>query len=182
MKDALYFLTQTIGNLVVLIFILRFWLPIFRVDFRNPISQSVLKFTSPIVNKARRFIPSFGQIDTSVILVTFSIQSLLIFMLLTISQNTVDFSLVLIAAIFELALSSANLFFLVIIINVLFSWIAPYTYSPFKSLVENIADSILSPYRKMFGSIGGLDLSPLFAIIAIQTIMIFLKSSTPLNV
>ena len=80
MKDALYFLTQTIGNLVVLIFILRFWLPIFRVDFRNPISQSVLKFTSPIVNKARRFIPSFGQIDTSVILVTFSIQSLLIFM------------------------------------------------------------------------------------------------------
>ena len=169
MKNALYFLIQTLGNLIILLHILRFWLPLFGADFRNPISQSILKFTSPLINRSRRFIPSFRQFDSATLILAY------------LSGLNLTSSTILITAVFELLLSSANIFFLAIIASVLFSWIAPYSYSPFKGLIDNIAESLLRPYRRMFSPIGGLDLSPLFAIIAIQTVMIFLKSSAPIS-
>jgi uncharacterized protein YggT (Ycf19 family) len=47
-------------------------------------------------------------------------------------------------------------------------------------LSENIAEPILRPYRKFFQPMGGMDLSPIFAIIAIQAIIIFLRNTSPL--
>ena len=181
MKNALYFLIQTLGNLIILLHILRFWLPLFGADFRNPISQSILKFTSPLINRSRRFIPSFRQFDSATFIVTLALQCGLILILASLSGITLTSSTILATAIFELLLSSANIFFLAIIVSVLFSWIAPYSYSPFKGIIDNIAESLLRPYRKIFSPIGGIDLSPLLAIIAIQTVMIFLKSSAPIS-
>ncbi len=182
MAAALYFLCEALGNLVLLFFILRFWLPLFRADFRNPISQTILRFTSPLINQARRFTPSIGKLDTATILITYTLQYLLILVLTLISQKDVSNTLILITAFFEIALASADLFFFAIIINVLLSWLAPFSHSPLKSLVENITEPLLRPYRKMFNPIGGLDFSPLLAIIAIQAVTIFLKNSTPMHI
>jgi uncharacterized protein YggT (Ycf19 family) len=38
----------------------------------------------------------------------------------------------------------------------------------------------LKPYRKFFQPISGIDLSPIFAIIAIQAVIIFLRNTSPL--
>jgi len=182
MTATLYFLCKTLGNLVLLFFILRFWLPLFKADFRNPISQTILKFTSPLINQARRFTPSIGKLDTATVFVTYTLQYLLILILTLMSQKDISNTLILITALFEIALASADLFFFAIIINVLLSWFAPFTYSPLKSLAENIAEPLLRPYKKIFNPIGGLDFSPLLAIIAIQAVTIFLKNSTPLHI
>jgi len=47
MKPALIFIISTISQLYLFVMLLRFWMPWLRADFRNPISQGVLRLTSP---------------------------------------------------------------------------------------------------------------------------------------
>ncbi|MGY8794424.1 MAG: YggT family protein, partial [Woeseiales bacterium] len=56
MKDALVFLIDTFARLYLLILLLRLWLPLLRANFRNPVAQGVLRYTSPLVVPVRRFV------------------------------------------------------------------------------------------------------------------------------
>ena len=76
MIQALIFLLDTFAQLYLLILLLRFWLPLMRANFRNPVAQGVLKYTSPLVVPVRRYIPSVGRLDTATVLVAFVIQFL----------------------------------------------------------------------------------------------------------
>ena len=55
-----------------------------------------------------------------------------------------------------------------IIIYVVLSWVSPGGYNPGAALVAAIVEPVLAPFRRLIPAIGGLDLSPLFALIAIQ--------------
>ena len=181
MLPAIYFIFETLGELALFIFILRFWLPLFRADFRNPISQGIMKFTSPLINPLRKYLPSFSRLDLASILIPFILQYLLISILLTIAGQKIDNITILVSAFFELCSASADLFFFAIIIHIFFSWVSPTSFSPLKNLVENIAEPLLKPYRNFFRPISGMDLSPIFAIIAIQAVIIFLRNISPLQ-
>ena len=63
MRDALYFLFETMLELIVLVFLLRLILQMVRADFYNPLSQAILRLTNPLVVPARRTIPSMGGFD-----------------------------------------------------------------------------------------------------------------------
>ncbi len=78
MTPALYFVLKTLTQLYLLLLILRFWLPMMRADFRNPVAQGVLRLTSPLIIPLRRFVPPIGRIDTSTVLVAFVIEYVLI--------------------------------------------------------------------------------------------------------
>ena len=153
MTSALYFVFKTLGELALFVFILRFWLPLFRADFRNPISQSINKFTSPLINNISK---NF-----------------------TLKTREIDSTIILIGAFLELCLTSADLFFFAIIIHIVFGWIASSSYTPLKSLVDDIAEPLLRPYRNFFRPISGIDLSPIFAIVAIQAVIIFIRNIAP---
>ncbi len=84
MTQALYFIVKTLAQLYLLLLLLRFWLPIMRADFRNPIAQGILRITSPLVIPVRRFVPPIGRLDTSTILVAYIIEFLLMLQLLAI--------------------------------------------------------------------------------------------------
>ena len=68
-------------------------------------------------------------------------------------------------SIVKLALS---IFTWAIIIYVVLSWVSPGGYNPGAALVAAIVEPVLAPFRRLIPPIGGLDLSPLFALIAIQ--------------
>ena len=61
MIAALQFIIEAIANIVLLFILLRFWMPLFRVDFRNPVSQAILKFTAPVVVPLRRVLPAIRR-------------------------------------------------------------------------------------------------------------------------
>jgi YggT family protein len=56
------------------------------------------------------------------------------------------------------------------------SWVAPGTYSPGANLVNSLVAPVLRPFRRLIPPIAGLDLSALFALIAIQALQILLNS------
>lgn len=182
MQQALYFIIKTIAQLYLLVMLLRFWLPLLRADFRNPLAQGILRITSPLVVPLRRLLPSIGRIDTATILVAYAIQYLTVLVLLAISGHMVTTIPILITTLIELAILSLNLFFFVILIKIILSWVAPTTYNYATALLTTLAEPVLRPFRRIIPPIGGLDISPIFAIILLQATVIFLQTLKPIHI
>ena len=182
MQQALYFIIKTIAQLYLLVMLLRLWLPLLRADFRNPLAQGILRMTSPLVVPLRRLLPSIGRLDTSTVLVTVGIQYLTLLVLLVIRGQMADTISILITTFIELATLSLNLFFFVILIKIILSWVAPHTHNPATALLSTLAEPVLRPFRRIIPPIGGLDISPIFTIILLQAAVIFLQTLKPIHV
>lgn len=182
MTQALYFIVKTLAQLYLLLLLLRFWLPVLRADFRNPIAQGILRFTSPLVIPVRRIVPPIGRLDTSTILVAYVLEFLLVLVLLAIQNFTVRTVPVAITAVFELAILSLNLFFFVILIKIILSWVAPHNYNPITSLLTTMSEPVLRPFRRVVPLIGGIDISPIFAIVMLKAAEIILQTYKPVPV
>lgn len=182
MTQALYFIVKTLTQLYLLLLLLRFWLPWFGADFRNPISQGVLRLTSPLIAPLRRFIPPVGRLDTATVLVAVIIEYLLLLLLLTIRGINANVASIALTAVVELAILSLNLMFFVILIRIILSWVAPGNYNPIVALLNSLAEPVLRPFRRMIPPIGGIDISPIFAIILLQAGIIILQSYKPIPV
>lgn len=182
MTQALYFIVKTLTQLYLLLLLLRFWLPWFGADFRNPISQGVLRLTSPLIVPIRRFIPSLGKLDTATVLVAFIIEYLLVLLLLTLRGNAANIVTISVTAIFELAILSLNLMFFIILVRIIMSWVAPNNYNPIVALLNTLAEPVLRPFRRLIPPIGGFDISPIFAIVLLQAGVIILQSYKPIPV
>jgi len=179
MKPALVFIITTIAQLYLLVMLLRFWLPWMRADFRNPIAQGILKLTSPLVIPVRRLIPPIGRLDTATIIVTFALQYLAILIILTINGIAPAILPIALTSIIDLVMLSARLFTFAIFIHIILSWIAPGTHNPATAFIAMLVAPVLRPFRRLIPPIGGLDISPIFAIIGLQALAIFLATLRP---
>ena len=181
MTQALYFIVKTLAQLYLLLLLLRFWLPMLRADFRNPIAQGILRITSPVVIPVRRYIPPIGRVDTATILVTYIFEFLLILALLAIRGLSVPALPVAISSVFELAILNLNLFFFVIFIKIILSWVAPHNHNPVSALLNTMAEPLLRPFRRIVPAIGGFDISPIFVIVLLKATEIVLQSYRPIS-
>ncbi len=165
MKEALIFLIDTFTRLYLLILLLRFWLPIVRANFRNPVAQGVLRYTSPAVVPVRRYIPAIGKLDTATVLVALTIQVIAsIVMLLILRGLTVvdtlsgSFLRIVGAALVDLASLSIIMFIVAIALRVIFGFFGRYM-GPLSDLLNDLTDPLLGPVRRMIPPLGVLDLS-----------------------
>jgi YggT family protein len=182
MQQALYFIIKTIAQLYLLVLLLRLWLPLLRADFRNALAQGILRVTSPLVVPLRRLLPAIGRLDTATILVAIAIQYLTVLILLAVFGQSFTTVPILITTIIELVILSLNLFFFAILIKIILSWIAPHTHNPATAILNTLAEPVLRPFRRIIPPIGGLDISPIFAIVLLQAAVIFLQTLKPIPI
>jgi len=180
MTQALYYIIQSIGQLLLLLLLLRFWLPWFKADFRNPIAQGILRLTSPIIVPVRRLLPSVGLLDTATILVAYVLQFLLITALVALQGRLFNAVPIAIVAAIELLILSLNLFFFVILIRIILGWFAPATHNPLTMMLHSLAEPILAPFRRWVPPMGGIDISPIMPIILIGALVRGLQSYIPM--
>ncbi|MDH3373444.1 MAG: YggT family protein [Gammaproteobacteria bacterium] len=179
MRPALVFIINTIAQLYLLVMLLRLWLPWFRADFRNPIAQGILRLTSPLVIPVRRVIPPIGRLDTATVIVAFALQYLTVLVILTIKGISAGILPIALTSLIDLVLLSLRLFTFAIFIHIILSWIAPGTHNPATAFIAMLVEPVLRPFRNLIPSIGGLDISPIFAIIGLQAIAIFAATLRP---
>lgn len=179
---ALVFIINAVAQLYLFVLLLRLLLPWLGADFRNPIAQAILKITSPVVVPLRRIIPPFGRIDTATVLVAYIIQYLLILVILLIYGQSASFLAIALTALVDLVLLTLRLFVFAIIIRVILSWIAPGGYNPATAIIHTLTDRVLKPFRRIIPPLGGLDLSPLAAIILITAVTIVVAGFKPLPI
>jgi YggT family protein len=150
------------------LFSLLFVFFVLRVDYYNPIVKALLNFYSPI-GKISIFSNQIYTIFLLAVLLKFSG-----FYLLYANQYD-EYTLALISII-EILNTALTIFFICIIGSVILSWVAPKSPHPLLKLIEEISTKLLAPIRKFIPSMGGLDISPIFALIFIRQMEILLAS------
>ncbi len=175
MSQALTFLLGTLLNLYIGIFFLRLILQYVRADYRNPVSQFIVRVTNPLVAPLRRNIPAIGNIDTATLLVLVTLEILATVLLISLDcgQAPNIIQIIQIAAL-RLVYLMLRVYLFAIAIYAILSWVSPGGYSPVSSLLATIVAPVLAPIRKLIPPIGGFDLSVLFAFIAIQFLTMLL--------
>ncbi len=174
LNTAAIYILQTLGSLYLLIVLLRFILQLVRADFYNPLSQFVVRATQPLVRPLRRFIPGLAGLDLASLLLAIVVQLLLMALTLLLMGYGADIlglaGQLLIWSIIGVTSLFIKVFFFALIVSVILSWVAPGSYNPGAQLVNQLCEPVLAPFRKLIPNLGGLDISPIFAFIALNLI------------
>jgi YggT family protein len=175
MRDALIFIFRSLLDLYIITFVLRLILQWVRADFRNPLTQFIVRITNPLVIPLRRVIPAIGGLDTGTLIIVLSLELLITAALTNVAcLGDPNISQTILLALLRLVYLTLRIYLFVILIYVLLSWISSGSYNPAAILLTSITEPVLKPLRRIIPSIGGLDLSPLFALIGIQALTMVL--------
>lgn len=173
LNEALIYVIQTLGSFYLLIVLLRFILQLVRADFYNPLSQFIVRATHPLLKPMHRVIPSLGSLDLSSLILAIIVQLLLMAVVVVLMTGSMPAEFLLPMLIWSiLAITSLflKIFFFALIISVILSWVAPASHNPAAQLVQQICEPFLAPFRRFLPNLGGLDISPIFAFMAINLI------------
>jgi YggT family protein len=173
---ALLYLIDTLLSLVQLCFLLRLLLQWARADFRNPLLRAIVQLTSPVLVPLRRVLPAIGRLDTASVVVVIALALLRVSMATLLSGVGLPSWLLLIeVATLQLARLLLWTYFFAIFLYATLSFIAPGTYSPAQALLSALCEPVLRPFRRLIPPVANLDLSPLWAGILIQALLILVR-------
>ncbi len=165
-------LISTAFSIYILAVMLRFILQWARADFYNPLSQLLVKVTNPPLQPLRRIIPGWGGIDFASIALMLILKIIAIALLGLIKGANIFTPIVVLLAISELVTLAVYLLIGVIFVVIILSWLGQGSHNPMVNLLTQIAEPVLRPFRRIIPPLGGLDLSPIAAIIALQIVKI----------
>lgn len=168
LTDPAIFLIDTLSSLYILAVVLRFLLQWCGADYYNPIAQFLVKATHPPLRMLRRFVPAIGKIDTSSIILALSLQMLADFSILILKSIAVSLGALTILSITQLVSLLINIFIFAVFARALLSWLNPGTFSAASSILYSLTEPLLVTCRKLIPDLGGVDLSPLVALLFLQ--------------
>lgn len=168
--NAGVFLINILFSTYILIVMLRFLLQIVRADFYNPVSQFLVKATSPVLVPLRRLIPGVGGIDWASVVLMLVLQMLQIVLAGLIKGYAFQPAGLAVLALAELASLAVNVFFFSILIQVVMSWVNPGAYNPITSMLYSLNEPLLSRARRLLPASGGMDFSPLVVGVALKLV------------
>jgi YggT family protein len=167
-------MSGSIPHLYILAVLLRFLLQLVRADFYNPISQFLVKVTNPPLKMLRRFIPGFGGIDFSSLILAWGLKTIELLLVVMIMGNPVNLLGPLLWAIPELIELTINIYLFGILIQVILSWVNPGAYNPATNLLYSLTGPLMRPARDLLPPIGGIDLSPMLVMIGLVLLKMLL--------
>jgi YggT family protein len=171
---ALLFILDSLLTLVVIAFLLRLLMPLVRADLRSPLGEAVRTVTDPLVLPLRRLFKPAGRLDLASLVALLMVQLAGTALLLGISGARLGAGTILLAGLREL-LHRVLLFYQVaIFVYALLSWVSPGRGNPATQLLSRLCEPLLAPIRRVLPALGGLDLSPLIALIGLQALLILL--------
>lgn len=174
LADPLVFLIQILFGAYTLIVMLRFILQLVKADFYNPVSQFVVKVTTPLLRPLRRVIPGMGGMDIASVALMWLVKSLELMLILLLKGAGASILAAFAWSIPELVEQAIDLFLFAILIQVILSWISPRGYNPVVNLIHSITDPLLRPARRVIPAIAGLDLSPMVVMIGLVLLKMLL--------
>jgi YggT family protein len=145
-----------------------------RADFRNPICQAIVRLTNPLIIPLRRILPPIRKLDTATVVAVAIIAVILVAVGFAFSAFPADPLFWAQEVVLTVAYTVLWIYFWSIVVYALLSLVAPGGYSPLQSVLASLCEPVLGPFRRIIPGIAGIDLSPLWACLAIQIILYFL--------
>ncbi|MDD1611587.1 MAG: YggT family protein [Methylococcaceae bacterium] len=166
--DPIILIIEALSSLYILAVLMRFLLQWSGADFYNPISQFLVKATQPPLRLLRRYVPPIGKIDTSSLILMLALQMLANFLIGLLQGATLGIGALTLIAIMELINLLFNVFIFAIIARALLSWLNPGRYDAASSILYSLTEPLLNIFRRIIPDMGGIDLSPLAALLFMQ--------------
>ncbi|MDR9388838.1 MAG: YggT family protein [Wenzhouxiangella sp.] len=174
LNPALGFLVETAAHLYLLALLMRVLLEFHRADFYNPVVQFLVQVTNPVIGPLSKVLPRSKQVNVAALVAMYLIQLASLLALVALSGRGIDLMVLMVVSITQLVRLLLTTYLVLIIISVILSWVGHGLRHPVIPLVYQLVDPVLVPIRRVLPSLGGLDLSPLVAIVGIQFLMILL--------
>jgi YggT family protein len=172
MTDALIYLVDSLFTIYLYVLILRFVMQLTRADFRNQIAHAVVTVTNPLIMPLRRILPPVRKIDTASVLAIIIIAAADIGLVTLIATHSLlDPFAWMRLTLFTLVRAFLMFFMGAIIVYAILGWVVPPGYSPPMALLTTVCEPLLRPFRRIIPPIGNIDLSPLWATLALGVLL-----------
>ena len=169
------FLLDVIVGLLGGACLLRLYMQYHRVPFGNPLGRFVFAISNWIVMPLRKILPSVGRWDLSSLVAAWLLvmaKFLLLWLLIGALQKLPVLPLVSLIGLAQLAVSGLTA---LLVVYAVLSWV-PNASSMLLDLIKRLAEPLVRPLRRFIPLVGGVDLSPLAAIVLLQVGAIVLGS------
>ena len=161
------FLLDVIVGLLGGACLLRFYMQYPRVPFGNPLGRFVFAVTDWIVIPLRRVLPSSRRWDLASVIAAWLLvlaKYLLLMLLIGDALRLAVLPLLSLFGLLQLAVSGLTA---LLVVYAILSWV-PGASSMLHDLVARLAEPLVRPFRRFIPLVGGVDLSPLAAIVVLQ--------------
>jgi YggT family protein len=172
----LAFLIDSLLSLVVGAFLLRLLLQLSRADFRNPLAQTIIRVTNPIVLPLRRVLPPIGRTDTAsvVAVILAGLFRTVVARALAGASAFTPWTL-LVVSVIDLLDLTILIYMFALVLYVLLSYIAADSYNPAGRVLSDLCEPLLRPFRRALPLVGSFDLSPLVVWLLLQVLRMVLN-------
>jgi YggT family protein len=146
--------------------LLRLYMQYQRIGFGNPIGHFVFAVTDWIVMPLRRVLPAVRRIDTASLVAAYLVELVRFLVLWLLAGAGDGWAALLVLAFFAvIRLALSGVMGLVLVYAIL-SWVR--ADSPMGDVIGRLCAPLLRPFRRLIPLVGGIDLSPLALLVALQ--------------
>ena len=172
LQDALIFLIRTLFDLYLFVLVIRLILAYVKASYFDPLTQFIAKLTDFIIKPTRRLIPNFGGIEWATLAWLFCLELIKYFIIQMLSFGYTPIGGLVLLVIGDIIGLIIQTFFYAILIQVVMSWVQPH--SPITRTLQQFTSPIMRPFQRIIPLIGGIDISPIAALICLQLLNILI--------
>jgi YggT family protein len=152
--------------------LLRLYMQYQRVPFGNPVGRFVFALTDWLVLPLRKVLPAMGRWDTASMVGVFLVELAQFGILWLLTGRLTDFAILPVLALFGVLRLVISVLTGLVIVYAILSWVR--ADSPIVDVIDRLCAPLLRPWRKLIPLVGGIDLSPLAFLVALQVAAIVL--------
>lgn len=172
MNDALRFLIETVFQLYLFILAARMLLAYAGANYFDPFTQFIVRCTDPVVKPVRKMLPNVRGIELSTLLIIFVLGTIKLMLMATLFSLPFSIVGLMLMALADTASLFISIMMYAIIIQALLSWMQPN--SPVNFILYKITMPIMRPMQRICPMVGGIDISPIPALILLQLLIILI--------
>jgi YggT family protein len=161
-------IVNALFGIVMFILVLRVLLQVARANFYNPVCQGIYKVTNPVLMPLQKAIPNWKALNMAGVVLAWVLACLWIAIPAWIQGRAFGIGAILVLGFAQLLLFTLETLFWITIVRVVLSWVAGDSDNPVVPLVYRISDLLLKPFQRVIPPLGGIDLSPLVALLAVK--------------
>lgn len=171
LHNAGIFLINIIFDIYLLILTVRFILCWVRAEESNPVTKFVIRATQPLIAPLRVIIPTIKNVELSTLLLIILLAILKFFLVSLVVFGLPNILGLIILGLADTLKLIVNTFFYAIILQVILTWINQ-DLSPVGRMLTQLVSPIMRPLQRVIPPIGGIDISPIPALILLELIII----------
>jgi len=179
LMEAFIFLIRALVGAYITLLLLRLLFQLVRADFYNPLSQAIVRLTTPLVVPLRRILPSIGRVDTASLLLAIVFQLLMVYIILWLKSFALPLWQVAWWSALDLLHRLLDIYTFALFFIVIISWVAPYSRNPAAVLAAQLTDPLLRPVRGRIPPVAGLDFSVMIVMLFLYVLSNFIIPAAP---